>query len=76
MFKLLGGILGWVFKNLSLLIGIVEAVIKVLGGIFSLTPTKKDDVVLAIVDKVFSWIKKVLYTISDKLAGKPANIPN
>ncbi len=66
----LGKVLGWVFKNLSLIIGIIEAILKAAGGIVSITPTKKDDAVLAVVDKVFSTIKSWLYTISDKLAGK------
>lgn len=76
MVAFLGKVIGWIFKNLGLLVGIVEAIIKVAAGIVSLTPTKKDDAVVAFVDKWFSIIKKWLYTISDKLAGKEANIPN
>ena len=76
MVKFLTNAIAWIFKNLSLLVGIIEAILKVAAGIVSLTPTKKDDAVVAFVDKWFSIIKKWLYTISDKLAGKPLNIPN
>jgi hypothetical protein len=76
MVRFLGKVLAYVFKNLGVVIGVVEAVLKAVGAIVSLTPTKKDDAVYATIDKIFSSIKKWLYTISDKLAGKPANIPN
>lgn len=69
-------ILSYIVKNLAVIIGVGEAIMKVAASIVSLTPTKKDDKVYEIVDNVFSWIKKVLYTISDKLAGKEINIPN
>ena len=64
------GVLAYVVKNAALMVGVVEALVKVLGGIASLTPTKKDDAILPVVDKIASWIKKAIYTISDKLAGK------
>ena len=63
-------VLAYVVKNAALLVGVVEAIVKVLGGIISLTPTKKDDAVLPVINNVASWIKKAIYTISDKLAGK------
>lgn len=69
-------IVGWVIKNLALLIGIVESILKLAAGIVSLTPTKKDDKICAKVDKTFSAIKKVLYTISDKLNGNEPTVPN
>lgn len=68
--KFIMGVLAYIVKNMSVLIGVVESVLKAVAAIVSLTPTKKDDVVLATVDKVFSQIKVFLYTISDKLAGK------
>ena len=68
--KFLGSILSWLVKNTALLVGIIEATSKLLAGIISLTPTKRDDEILVWVDKVFSWIKKGLYFASDKLAGK------
>ena len=63
-------IISYIVKNMALLIGIVEAVLKVAAGIVSLTPTKKDDAILEVVDRAFSAVKKILYTIADKLAGK------
>jgi len=63
------GVLAWLVKNVALLVGIVEALVKVIAGIISLTPTKKDDTFLPKVDAVASWIKKGLYFVSDKLAG-------
>ena len=64
------GVLAWLVKNVALLVGIIEAIVKVIAGIVSLTPTKKDDAFLPNVDAVASWIKKGLYFVSDKLAGK------
>lgn len=69
-------IAAWAVKNAALLIGIVEAVAKMLAGIISLTPTKSDDKIIPMVDKVASAMKKALYFISDKLAGKEATVPN
>jgi hypothetical protein len=62
-------VVGWLVKNVALLVGIIEAVCKVIAGIVSLTPTKKDDWLLPIVDKVASNVKKWLYTASDFLEG-------
>lgn len=64
------GVLAWLVKNVALLVGIIEAIVKVIAGIVSLTPTKKDDAFLPKVDAIASWIKKGLYFVSDKLAGK------
>jgi hypothetical protein len=69
-------IISYIFKNMALLIGIIEALLKVAAGIVSLTPTKRDDAIVDIIDKAFSAIKKVLYTVADKLAGKEPTIPN
>ena len=69
-------IISYIFKNLALWIGIIEALLKVAAGIVSMTPTKRDDAIVEMIDKGFSAIKKVLYTISDKLAGKEPTIPN
>lgn len=73
--KFILGVVAYIFKNLGVIIGIAEAVLKAAGAIISLTPTKKDDGVMAFIDKWFSAIKKFLYSISDKLAGK-FDLPN
>ncbi len=62
--------LAYIVKNGALLAGVIEAIIKVFAGIASLTPTKADDAILPIVDKFAGYVKKALYTLSDKLAGK------
>lgn len=64
------GIVAWIAKNVALLIGIVESLGKLIVGIVTLTPTKKDDPVIPVVDEVFSAIKKALYNLSDWLMGK------
>lgn len=74
--KIIGKVFAYLFKNLGLIVGVIEAILKAAGAIISITPTKKDDAIYAFIDKWFSLIKKWLYTISDKLAGKEANIPN
>lgn len=64
----MGAVIAYLLKNLALLVGIVEAILKAVGGIVSLTPTKKDDVVVDKVNEIFSKIKAYLYTISDAKA--------
>ena len=71
--NIVANILAWVSKNIALIVGIIEAILKAAAGIVSITPTKSDDRVLAIVDNIFSWVKKGLYTLSDTLAGKSPN---
>ncbi len=70
MVQFILGVVAWLIKNVALLVGIVEALVKVIAGVISLTPTKKDDAFLPKVDAVASWIKRGLYFASDKLAGK------
>lgn len=60
-------IISFLLKNIAQVVGIVEAIAKAIAGIVSLTPTKKDDKILAMVNTVFSAIKKILYDLSDKL---------
>lgn len=61
---------------MALILGVVEAILKAAAGIVSLTPTKKDDAIVDMVNSAFSAIKKVLYTVADRLAGKNPEIPN
>ncbi len=68
--KVIGNVFAYIFKNLGIITGVAEAVIKVAAGVVSLTPSKADDAIVAAVDKGFSVVKKWLYTISNKLAGK------
>lgn len=74
--KVIGGVLAYIVKNVALIVGIVEAIAKVFAGIASLTPTKKDDILVPIVDKVASFLKKWLYILAEKLAGKDLTVKN
>jgi len=69
------GILAWIVKNVALVVGIVEAIAKLIAGVVSITPTKKDDWLIPKVDAVASAIKKGLYWLSEKMAGK-VTLPN
>ena len=60
-------IISFLLKNIAQVVGIVEALAKAIAGIVSLTPTKKDDKILGMINTVFSAIKKILYDLSDKL---------
>lgn len=62
-------IIAYVVKNLALVIGILEAILKAVSGIVSLTPTKKDDKLLKVIDGIFSKIKKALYDKVDFLSN-------
>jgi hypothetical protein len=73
MFKIITDILAYLVKNISIIIGIAESVLKAIAAIISLTPTKKDDAIYNVVNTVFSKIKKFLYDISDKLANRTPN---
>ena len=76
MLQFFNNVFAYLFKNLGVIIGIAESILKAAGAIISFTPTKKDDAVYAVIDAWFSKIKGWLYTVSDKLAGKEGNIPN
>jgi hypothetical protein len=68
--RIVMGIAAWLIKNTALLIGVLEAISKAIAGIVSLTPTKGDDKIVDWVDKIFSAIKKLLYTLSNNMVGK------
>jgi hypothetical protein len=74
--KVLGLILAWLVKNVALVVGIIEALAKVIAGVVSISPTKNDDWLIPKVDFVASFCKKWLYVLAEKLAGKPVTIPN
>jgi len=70
MFQIILAVLAYVVKNIALIIGVVEALLKVITGIITLTPTKKDDILLPEIDAFFSAIKKFLYEVSEFMSGK------
>jgi len=70
MFTIILFVLSWIVKNMAMLVGVLEAIVKAVTGIITLTPTKRDDKILPYVDKVFSTLKRWLYTIADFMSGK------
>ena len=58
-------ILGWVSKNIGLIIGIVEQILKILTGIVHITPSRKDDKWVEALDNGFAKIKAPLYKFSE-----------
>lgn len=63
-------LIAFFFKNLALVVGVVEAIIKLLAGLASLSATKADDDFVAGVNTKFSEFKKFFYDISDVMANK------
>lgn len=70
MFQIILAVLAYLVKNTALIVGILEAVMKVIAGIVTLTPTKKDDKLLPKIDAFFSAIKKFLYELSEYMTKK------
>lgn len=66
----IGNILAWLLKNSALIVGVVEALAKLVAGIASLTPTKKDDWLIKKADAYGSKAKKVILDASDYFGGK------
>ncbi len=67
MINWITNVLAWIVKNMAMLIGIVEAVFKLVVALLNIAPTKTKDKFLPIVDAIFSAIKKTLYGASDFL---------
>lgn len=69
MTKLIGAVLyvyNYISKNLGLILGIAEniilaliQVVKAVGGVVSITPSRKDDVIVNAIEKLFE--EKVIY---------------
>ena len=63
-------VIAYIAKNAALVVGVVEALAKLIAGIINIfASAKQKDKLIAIVDMISSYIKKILYTISDKLSG-------
>ncbi len=69
MFNFLTNVMAWFTKNVGLLVGIIEAVLKVAAGIVSLTPSKKDDILVDMLSNKFATIKGFIYKIADFFAN-------
>ena len=70
MFQIILAVLAYLVKNIALIIGVLEAIMKVITGIITLTPTKKDDALLPKVDAFFSAIKRFLYQLTEFMARR------
>ncbi|HRR96731.1 MAG TPA: hypothetical protein P5150_08415 [Candidatus Ratteibacteria bacterium] len=70
MFQIILVVLSYIVKNIALIVGILESLMKVIAGIVSLTSTKRDDAFIPVIDKFFSSIKRILYNLSDVMVGK------
>lgn len=63
-------ILAYIAKNVALVVGIFEALAKLLAGLINIfASAKQKDKLLSYVDIGFSWVKKWIYFISDKMSG-------
>jgi len=67
MWQIVLCVLAYIVKNSAMIIGIFEAVAKAITSIITLTPTKRDDALIPYVDRFFSAIKRILYSISETL---------
>lgn len=69
MVNFITNVMAWFVKNVGLIVGILEAIVKVFAGIASLTPTRKDDALANLVSDKFDTIKAVIYKIADFFAN-------
>ena len=53
-------VIDYIRRNLSEILNLVEAVLRVAGSIASLTPTKKDDSIIAAIKAGFKKLKDFL----------------
>jgi len=53
-------IIGYIRRNLEEIVNLIEAIIRVLGSLASLTPTEKDDSVVAAIKAGFAKVKDFL----------------
>ena len=62
---MIGYILGYLRRNLAEIINLIEAIIRIAGSIASLTPTDKDDSVVATIKAGFAKVKDFLLQIGE-----------
>lgn len=67
MINAITNVLGWIAKNISLIIEVIEALLKVVGGIVSLTPSRDDDKIVNAIENKFLDIEAVIEDIAEKL---------
>ena len=60
------GVIGYLAKNIGLILGLVEQIIKVLVGIAHLTPSRKDDEWVNKIEKAFDYVQGLIYKLTDR----------
>lgn len=70
MLKAVGKVVGYVLKNLILIINICESFIALLAGIANITSSDKDDKLVAKVKYYFEKVKGVLLKIANFFCQK------
>jgi|GEM_PF-2008370 len=57
----------FLLKNFSLFLGVVEQILKILAGIVSFTPTRKDDLLVQEIENLFDTWQKNIYIACEKI---------
>ena len=57
---MIGSLVNYIRRNLSEVVNLFEAILRVLGSLASLTPTKKDDSIVAALKSGFAKVKDFL----------------
>jgi len=63
-----------IIKEFGVFVGIVEQIIKLLAGVVSLTPTRKDDALIQEVENLFDIWQSKIYFIAQKIVDFYNNI--
>jgi hypothetical protein len=59
----MSGIIGYLRRNLAEIVNLIEAIIRILASIASLTSTPKDDSVIATIKARFAKVKNFLLKV-------------
>ena len=64
--KFILGIIGYIAKNVGLILGLIEQIIKILAGIAHLTPSRKDDEWVNKIERIFDKLQALIYKLTDR----------
>ena len=62
---MIGNIIGYLRRNIAEVVNLIEAILRVLGSLASLTPTAKDDSIVAAIKSGFAKIKNFLLSVGN-----------
>lgn len=62
---MIAGIIGYLRRNIEEIVNLIEAIIRVAGSLASLTPTDKDDSVVAAIKAGFAKVKAFLLKVGE-----------